>query len=70
MSYRTNAPRFVIGRESNVVRVDFRRKPDPPAPLFPGAGALRMAPANDDISRHKDAVAAGASGLTGTTPAR
>jgi hypothetical protein len=29
-----------------------------------------MAPANDDISRHKDAVAAGASGLTGTTPAR
>jgi len=33
--------RFVIGRESNVLRVDFHREPDPPAPRFPGAGALR-----------------------------
>jgi hypothetical protein len=33
--------RYVIGRENNVVRVDFRREPDPPAPRFPGAGALR-----------------------------
>jgi hypothetical protein len=33
--------RFIIGREANVVRVDFRREPDPPAPTFPGAGALR-----------------------------
>jgi hypothetical protein len=33
--------RCVIGREDNVVRVDFTRKPDPPAPLFPGASGLR-----------------------------
>jgi hypothetical protein len=31
----------VIAREGNIVRVDFRRDPDPPAPRFPGAGALR-----------------------------
>ena len=30
----------VIARENNIVVVDFRR-PDPPAPKFPGAGALR-----------------------------
>ena len=33
--------RYVIARERNVVRVDFRREPDPPAPRFPGAAALR-----------------------------
>ena len=33
--------RYVIARERNVVRVDFRREPDPPAPKFPGAAALR-----------------------------
>ena len=33
--------RFVIGRENNVLRVDFSRDPDPPAPKFPGAGGLR-----------------------------
>jgi hypothetical protein len=33
--------RFVIGRENNVLRVDFGRDPDPPAPKFPGAGGLR-----------------------------
>jgi hypothetical protein len=32
------AERYVIARESNVVRVDFARRPDPPAPRFPGAG--------------------------------
>lgn len=31
----------VIGRDGNVIRVDFRRNPDPPAPKFPGAAALR-----------------------------
>lgn len=31
----------VIARESNVVRVDFGREPDPPAPRFPGAAGLR-----------------------------
>ena len=32
---------FVISRENNVVRVDFSRDPDPPAPRFPGASGLR-----------------------------
>jgi hypothetical protein len=35
------AERYVIARESNMVRVDFARRPDPPAPRFPGAGGLR-----------------------------
>lgn len=39
MQRETN--RFVIGRENNVVRVDFGRDPDPPAPKFPGATGLR-----------------------------
>jgi hypothetical protein len=33
--------RFIISRESNVLRVDFSRDPDPPAPKFPGAAGLR-----------------------------
>jgi hypothetical protein len=33
--------RYVIRRENNVVEVDFRREPDPPAPRFPGASGLR-----------------------------
>ena len=33
--------RYVIGRESNIVRVDFSREPNPPAPRFPGANGLR-----------------------------
>jgi hypothetical protein len=37
------AERYVMARESNVVRVDFARRPDPPTPRFPGAGALRPA---------------------------
>ena len=32
---------YVIGRKDNVVIVDFTRRPEPPAPGFPGAGALR-----------------------------
>jgi hypothetical protein len=36
------ADRYVIGRENNVVIVDFRR-PDPPPRHFPSAGALRAA---------------------------
>ena len=40
--------RYVIGRESNVVRVDFSREPDPPAPKFPGAGGLRP-PADEPV---------------------
>jgi hypothetical protein len=42
------AKRYVIGRENNVVLVDFRRRPDPPAPRFPGAGALRIEREADD----------------------
>jgi hypothetical protein len=33
--------RYIIAREHNVVRVNFQREPDPPAPKFPGAGAMR-----------------------------
>ena len=33
--------RHVVARDCNVLRVDFRRDPEPPAPHFPGAGALR-----------------------------
>ena len=35
------AERLIIARERNVVRVDFRRKTEPPSPKFPGAAALR-----------------------------
>jgi hypothetical protein len=45
--------RYVIARESNVVRVNFRLEPDPPAPRFPGAGALRP---QDRFSESVDAV--------------
>jgi hypothetical protein len=38
---------YVIARANNVVVVDFRR-PDPPAPQFPGAGALRAAALEED----------------------
>jgi hypothetical protein len=31
----------IIGREHNVLIVDFTRKPEPPAPKFPGANAKR-----------------------------
>ncbi len=32
----------VIGRIENVVLVVFSRKPEPPAPRFPGASGLRV----------------------------
>ena len=31
----------VIGRDRNVLLVDFSRQPEPPAPRFPGAVGLR-----------------------------
>ena len=31
-----------IGRENNVIYVDFTRVPEPPAPRFPGATGLRV----------------------------
>jgi len=37
---RRYADRYVIGRENNVVLVNFTR-PEAPNPQFPGAGALR-----------------------------
>lgn len=39
MQYKTG--RFVIGREDNVLRMDFSRDTDPPVPRFPGACGLR-----------------------------
>jgi hypothetical protein len=39
--------RYVIARERNVVRVDFRHEPDPPSPKFPGACALRSNSSQD-----------------------
>ena len=41
---RAFAKRYIIERERNVVRVNFSREPDPPAPRFPGAGAMRACP--------------------------
>ena len=35
---------YVIRRENNILEVDFRREPDPPAPRFPGASGLRELP--------------------------
>lgn len=40
--------RHVIARESNVVRVDFRGDPVPPAPYFPGANGLRLSHSGHD----------------------
>jgi len=42
-----SAERFVIARDNNVVLVDFRR-PDPPAPVFPGAGGLRAVKGSEE----------------------
>jgi hypothetical protein len=42
-----SARRFVIARENNVVRVDFRRS-NPPAPDFPGAGGMRIPKGSED----------------------
>ncbi len=33
--------RVIVGRESNVIRVNFSALRDPPCPTFPGAAALR-----------------------------
>ena len=41
LSMLSAVDRHVIARESNIVRVDFSREPDPPAPRFPGANGLR-----------------------------
>ena len=41
---------YLVERDSNIVRVDFGREPDPPAPKFPGAGALHEAPPISDVA--------------------
>jgi hypothetical protein len=35
--------RYVVGRDDNVIHVDFGQEPDPPAPRFPGAASSRVA---------------------------
>ena len=47
--YRAHSA-YVVERDSNIVRVDFGREPDPPAPKFPGAGALHEAPPMNDVA--------------------
>jgi hypothetical protein len=42
--------RYIVGRNDNVVHVDFGHEPDPPAPRFPGAGSLRVATVLSDVS--------------------
>jgi hypothetical protein len=51
---RRDPSRSVIGRESNVVRVDFSREPDPPAPRFPGASGLRAI--GDESAKRDDDI--------------
>ncbi len=48
---------YVIARESNVVRADFNREPDPPAPYFPGANGLRLGNAERDVEAFPSAEA-------------
>jgi hypothetical protein len=54
--------RHVIARENNIVRVDFSREPDPPAPGFPGANGLRLKDTEDDGADAPIAIAARISG--------
>ena len=53
---------YVIARESNVVRVDFSRDPDPPAPCFPGANGLRLNDAAHDDADAPKGIAIGTAG--------
>jgi hypothetical protein len=41
---------YIVGRDGNIVHVDFGHEPDPPAPRFPGAGSLRFATELNDAS--------------------
>ena len=60
--------RHVIARESNVVRVDFSREPDPPAPCFPGANGLRLSDTNRDGEETLRAIAIRAPDTTSARP--
>ena len=55
MKTKDRVDRFVIGRESNILRVDFHRELDPPAPRFPGAGAPAITRAVQRVGRGGDA---------------
>lgn len=48
---------YVIARDRNVLRVDFSREPDPPAPCFPGANGLRLSHAERDEAEAPAAIA-------------
>ena len=50
--------RTIIARIGNVVRVNFSREPEPPAPRFPGAGALRGGIGEEETREPICAVAA------------
>ena len=42
--------RYIVGRDDNIVHVDFEHEPDPPTPTFPGAGSLRVAAVLSDLN--------------------
>jgi hypothetical protein len=56
---------YAIARESNVVRVDFSRDPDPPAPCLPGANGLRLSDIARDDADAPTAIAIGTAGHDG-----
>jgi hypothetical protein len=67
----SSADRYVVGRDRNVVLVDFGRRPDPPAPRFPGAGALRTEGAEDNCwDQHSDGFAGESIGRCASVAAR
>jgi len=41
---------YIVGRDGNIVHVDFGHEPDPPAPRFPGASSLRFATELNDAN--------------------
>ena len=60
--------RYVIARESNIIRVDFSRGPDPPAPCFPGANSLRPSDTECDGDNAPPSAYARAAIFDGATP--
>jgi len=48
---------YVVGRNGNVLVVDFHKRPEPPVPRFPGAAGLRAA-GSDEPEQVFDIVAA------------
>lgn len=48
-------PGLIIAREQNVVRVDFRGKPERPIRPFPGASGLRPASSSNGPVENSDA---------------